>query len=443
MRITNRMLTNDFINNIRVNLTNMQKLQQQMTSGKEISKPSDDPFKVSRAMAITTNINTNNQYNTNIGDTINWLDTTDTSLGQAESSFQRIRELLVSAGNGSYSQSERGAIKDEINQKIGELAQSLNTNFDGKYVFGGSRGTVRPVETVQDLNLSSNVVAGVTAQGGVTGNFTGKSGDAYVVTITGVDDSAATTPGKVTGITFTLNGVASSVIPTTIPSSDPPAYDLGNGLIFHANTDAVNNVVGQTVSFNGEDLEKDGNTKLVYYSNNASNPELIDANNPGELNKIKKSLNVEVSQGVNLAYNNTAADVLQYKNDAGTAIDLRQVLSSIVNHLDGKNANGTTVTTTDKDPVTELTGSDLDAITGVINNLLKLRAEVGAKQNRMTSAKDKNETENINLTQILSKTEDIDITEKMMQYATAQTIYTASLQTSAKIIQPSLLDYLR
>jgi flagellar hook-associated protein 3 FlgL len=61
----------------------------------------------------------------------------------------------------------------------------------------------------------------------------------------------------------------------------------------------------------------------------------------------------------------------------------------------------------------------------------------------MESAQARNVDANFNMTEILSRTEDIDITEKTMEYATMQTIYVASLQTSAKVLQPSLLDYLR
>ena len=62
------------------NIDNLQELQQQMTSGKEIRRPSDNPFKLARAMQLHSSINANKQYNENISDTINWLDTTDTAL---------------------------------------------------------------------------------------------------------------------------------------------------------------------------------------------------------------------------------------------------------------------------------------------------------------------------------------------------------------------------
>ena len=46
------------------------------------------------------------------------------------------------------------------------------------------------------------------------------------------------------------------------------------------------------------------------------------------------------------------------------------------------------------------------------------------------------------MTDILSQTEDIDFTQKTIEFSMAQTVYTASLQVSAKVLPPSLLDYL-
>jgi flagellar hook-associated protein 3 FlgL len=327
MRVTNKMLAHNFLNDMSKNLKNLQTLQQQMTSGKEIRRPSDNPFKVARAMQLHTDINTNKQYNENIKDTINWLDTTDTALGQAGDVMQRVRELLISAGNAGYGTDERRAIKDEINQKVGELSQVLNTNFDGKYIFGGTRGTTKPLNSVKDSTT--------------------------------------------------------------------------------------------------------GNTNLVYYKRDGGELDLSNAEDLKEFNMIDSKLAVEISQGVTMEYNISASDILSFNNEKGEAIDLSTVFKNITDHLDDPNS------------VNELTGKDLTDITDVISNLLKLRSEVGAKQNRMESALNKNVEENFNMTEILAQTEDIDITEKTMQYATMQTVYVASLQTSAKVLQPTLMDYLR
>ena len=115
MRVTNRMLANNYLRNMNKNLTNMQALNRQLSTGKEISRPSDNPYKTARSMQLNTDISTNKQYNENIKDTINWLDSTDQALYQATNTMQRIRELLVSSGNAAYGSDERNAIADEMN----------------------------------------------------------------------------------------------------------------------------------------------------------------------------------------------------------------------------------------------------------------------------------------------------------------------------------------
>lgn len=320
MRITNNMLVNNFLSDMKTNLSNMKDIQGKITSGKEIRKPSDDPFKAARSMQLNSSINANKQYNQNIKDVGSYLDVADTSLSQAGNVIQRVRELLIASGNGAYGTEERAAIKNEITGKIAELSQALNTNYDGSYVFGGTRGETKPLTELAKYNIP-NV-----------------------------------------------------------------------------------------------------------------------SNEANELNMISSKLSVEISQGVEISYNITAKEIMEFKNEAGDSVNLQELLNNIVNHLDGKSDDGLSP---NLGAIGDLGGKDLQGITDSMNNLLKVRSVVGANQNRMESALAKNEDENFNLTEILSSVEDIDITEKIMEYQTMQTVYMASLQTSAKVIQPSLLDFLR
>lgn len=330
MRITSGMMKNNYLNGMTTNLNNMQTLNKQLTSGKEISRPSDNPYKVARSMQLNTDINTNKQYNENIKDTINWLNTTDTALGQVTNVIQRVRELMVSSGNASYGSNEQKAISDEINQRIEEVAQILNSNFDGKYVFGGTKTSSKPLGSDID---------------GITGNtylyFVDKSGNKL-----DLEDTS----------TYTKN----------------------------------------------------------------------------QLEMLGTKMNIEISQGVEMEYNVTAKEVLICKNDNGKQVNLMNLLSNITSNLKSSNSS---------DRV-KVVGENLADIDIVVSNLLKLRAEVGAKQNRMDSAQTKNEDENYNMTDILSKTEDIDFTEKTIEFTVAQTVYQASLQICAQVLPKSLLDYL-
>ncbi|MCB2340743.1 flagellar hook-associated protein FlgL [Clostridium estertheticum] len=338
MRVTNKMLSNNFLRDMRTNLTNLSKIQSQMDTGKEITKASDDPLKTSRIMQMYSEIDANKQYNSNIKNTTNWLDTTDAALSQVGNVCGRIEELLGKAGDAGYGIDQKQAIKDEINQKIQEVSQILNTSFDGKYIFGGTRGTTKPTET--------------------------KS-------IDGVN-------GSNSQLVYSEIGGGELVLPNPL---DPTATD---------------------------------NSTVQY-------------------NQINSKLLVEVSQGVTMDYNITASQIINYGTGADAGKNLMGLLGDITKHLDSTDAND----------IKALNNADLDGIQKAMTNVLKLRSEVGAKQNRMESAQTRNEDQNFNMTEILSSTEDIDITEKTMEYATMQTVYMASLQTSAKVLQPSLLDYLR
>lgn len=324
MRITNSILVNSFMGDMNRNLNNMHTIQKQQTSGKEFSRPSDNPFKVARSMQMYSEIYANKQYNSNIKETINWMDTTDTALGQATNSLQRIRELMISSGNAAYGSKELSAIQNEINGKVAELGQILNTNFDGKYLFAGTDGTTKPIE-VDSINID----------------------------------------------------------------------------ITDSNGNVINTIKANTLKIKGNE------------------------------DNINKKLSVEISQGVTIDYNVNALEILNYDKDDSDNNDLGTLLNNILTHL------------ADQNKKSEINGNDLKEMDKVIDNFLSLSSKVGAMQNAMESAKALNEEQNFNMTEILSENEDINIVEKSMEYATMQTIYLASLQTSAKVIQPTLMDYLR
>jgi len=331
MRITNQMMAHNYLADMNTNLTNMQKLNDQISSGKEISRPSDNPYKVARSMQINSDINTNVQYNENIKDTTNWLDTTDSALGQVTNVMQRVRELMVSSGNAAYGSNEKKAISDEINERISEMGQIINTNFDGKYVFGGTKTTSKPLDVV----------------------------------------------------TNPING--------------------GKDLTL--------------IDKNGNELPLD-----------STDPEVLN-----QIGMINSKLKTEVSQGVSMEYNVNAIDILDFSNEAGEKVNVIDLLKDITKNIVSADA-------TDSN---KIINENLKGIDNMVTNILKLRAEVGAKQNRMESAATKNEDENYNMTDILSKTEDIDITKKTIEFSMAQTTYQASLQVNAQILPKTLLDYLR
>lgn len=327
MRVTNRMTTSSFLRDLNKNLNSLNKMNNQLTSGKEVSRPSDNPFKVSRIMQLNNDINLNDQYKENIKDALNWMDTTDTALGQINDSMQRVRELMVSVGNATYDQNQMTSIKEEINERIKEIGQVLNTSFDGKYIFGGTKTSSKPVRTEVDVD--------------------------------------------------------------------------GNALM------VLNGKNGETIRFDTKEYELQN-----------------------QLMNMEERLNVEISKGVKIDYSINAVELLKIQTDDGEELNFMDLASEILSNL-GDSNNWQEVYT-----------NNLGKLDLFMNNVNRLRSEVGAKENRMTSAEMQNEEINYNLTNLLSNIQDIDYAEKSIEIAELQAVYIASLQASAKIIKPTLLDYL-
>ncbi|OQA10171.1 MAG: flagellar hook-associated protein FlgL [bacterium ADurb.Bin374] len=77
-----------------------------------------------------------------------------------------------------------------------------------------------------------------------------------------------------------------------------------------------------------------------------------------------------------------------------------------------------------------------------IERVLKVHAEVGSRINRLDYAKEKAETINLNLSKMLSEVEDIDMTEAITRMTQYETAFQAALQTGAKLLQTTLMDFL-
>ena len=77
------------------------------------------------------------------------------------------------------------------------------------------------------------------------------------------------------------------------------------------------------------------------------------------------------------------------------------------------------------------------------NNLLAIRAGVGARYNRLELTKDRLESDRLNFTKLMSENEDVDQAENILLLKNEENVYRASLSGGAKIIQNSLVDFLR
>jgi flagellar hook-associated protein 3 FlgL len=90
-----------------------------------------------------------------------------------------------------------------------------------------------------------------------------------------------------------------------------------------------------------------------------------------------------------------------------------------------------------------LSNSTLSKMDDSISNILAQRTSLGAKINRLEAGQQRLQAEGYNLKDIRSKFEDIDYAQKITEFKMQENIYQASLATAAKIISPTLLQFLR
>jgi flagellar hook-associated protein 3 FlgL len=140
-RITTLMTSRATIFDLSSAVTKLNQTQEQLASGKRITKPSDDPYGASLAVQLSGQLDGLDGYNKAVNDGTAWAQATDSSLMSMTNIIQRVRELTVQAANGTNSAADLNSSAAEINQLIDSLKQAANTQYNGQYVFSGTANT--------------------------------------------------------------------------------------------------------------------------------------------------------------------------------------------------------------------------------------------------------------------------------------------------------------
>jgi flagellar hook-associated protein 3 FlgL len=122
----------------------LSRLQQKASSGKEITRPSDDPFNASRAMALRASLEDTRQYQRNLEDAQGWQQATEQALSTMTDAVHRARELLVHGASDTADATSRAADAEELDQLVQSLKQDANTSYGGVHLFAGTNVDTAP-----------------------------------------------------------------------------------------------------------------------------------------------------------------------------------------------------------------------------------------------------------------------------------------------------------
>lgn len=146
-RITQSMISTRVLSDLQDVSARLSQTQEKLSSGKELTKPSDDPFATGKALSLSNDLEGTQQYERTVNDGTAWANLTETAFNSVNSAAQRARTLLVQAGNDTNGTTSRSAIADEIDQLIDEMKGDANVQYGGQYIFSGSATSTAPYTT--------------------------------------------------------------------------------------------------------------------------------------------------------------------------------------------------------------------------------------------------------------------------------------------------------
>lgn len=289
MRITQGMLSNNMLRNLSNSYSTLGTYLNQLSTGKKINKPSDDPVIAMKGIDYRTQVIKVEQYKRNTNEVHTWMDNSDVALDNATQALQKMRELAIQASNDTYGPDERENIMEEVKQLKEHIIDIANTNVNGKFIFNGTKTNELPITT------------------------------------------------------------------------EPYGIEAG------------------------------------------------------------KPVNIEVSSNTKLQ-----------ANVAGSEVFSKQLFEKIDRFIDALDTNNQS----------KIEGN-IGALEGSIDNVINARADLGARMNRLELIENRLSSQEITAKKSMSTNEDIDYEEVITKLLAQESVHRAALSAGSRIIQPTLLDFLR
>jgi len=395
---------------------NVNRLQEQIATGKRVDTPGDDPIAAPQIIALNRQIALLDQYQSNADNAINRLTLEEATLDSIGDSLQSVRQLAVQAGDGALDVESRKSIAAELEQRVGELLGLVNTQgVDNEYLFSGYQADTEPFvrssgggfsyqgdEGQLFIPIGSNLNVAASDSGkalfadlGVPNNFTVQAGGAN--TGTGVAQNSVVTnqagydafyPDDAV-ITFTVSGGTTTYSVTR--ASNGAAISGGTPLLPLTN---VAYTPGEAITFEGIQLEING------------------APDDGDVF--------------------TAASAAPQKQDLLTIVEnLALGLSSL------DNSPG------DQLQRNELISDSLLGLDNALSAITQTRAKVGARLNTIDNVSAANDSMKLVSQQALSNVQDLDYNEAISQLTQSTFVLQAAQQSYMTISNLSLFNFLR
>jgi len=291
--------------NIGRSVGSLNALQDQLSSGKRLRRPSDDPASLSRALVLRSDKAQNEQYLRNIASARGWLDASDSALDHMSNVLGRARNLALRSASDTLGGDEMERLAVQVEALLEEAEQASNSSQEGKYLFAGRQVTTAP-------------------------------------------------------------------------------FDIGRSPMYGGDTGGITR---------------------------------------------------EIDRGVEVAVNTLSSEVSVSVTDSIGTTSTMGVMEGALTVLEAMKeqlASRAAVSST-----------QLAQLTDCLESVAELRGNVGARMNRLDATQQAHTDNQVDVAAALSRAEDADVAEVITKLMMQESVYNAALQAGARVIQPSLMDFLR
>jgi len=473
IRITQGMLYSQALGNVQNSLFRYSQLQQEVATGKRINRISDDPAAALQILPLRNDLRNLDQMIDNVALARETLNTGASSLEDASSLMQRVRELTTQAANGTLSSGDRESIAAEVDQLLGQLVSIGNSRRGDRFLFGGTQTGNAPFALVTDAggtrvayngnrqSLNVEVAPGVSTALNIPGDAIFQQRNRSTTTFTPADGRVATGALAVshgdTGVGFGRlsvtfaglgndapptvtagSGASNAVGPLTFEFTTPPdglSVDGGSKVTIPVTDGTFTTADGRTIS-----LTVTGMPAVLTGTFTAQANLSVDGGQTSTLVTDFSSPSVQVRN----SYDGTVLNV-DVQNLAQTGEeDVKfggtfDAFTTLIALRDVLRNEGGLPDQAVRDRTAEMLVEVGQAHDAVLDGL----RELGFRSSSMDVLGNRVESLRIGRTEALSLVQDTDIAEAILDLQRQDISYQAALQVSARIMQTSLQNFLR
>lgn len=437
MRISTNMLFDSGVRGIQTQASDLLKIQQELSTGRRVLTPADDPIAAARALDVSQSQATTDQFTKNGQSATEALGLQDSTLSNVSTLLQSVRVLAVNAGNPGLSASDRKSLATELQSDYDQLLGMANTtDGNGQYLFSGYKGSTQafsessPGTVVYNGDQGQRLIQ-VSASRQVAVSTAGAAvfqqipnGNGTFVTAQAMSSGTATNTG-------------SSVISPGVVSNPAAWNNSANNkdftIKFYVDStvtpsvttyDIVDNVTGQSMLTGA--AAGSGPYLRTYTSGSTISLKTI---SPPDTNPTPFDF------GAELSVSGVPASGDSFTVKASTSQDIFTTIHNLITSLNTSNYNNAAITNNNNTALSNIAAAE--------DRILQVRATVGASLKEVDTQTTLNGDLSLQYKTTLSNLQDVDYTKAVSDLTMKQTALQAAQKSFVNIQGLSLFNYIQ